>query len=573
MPAVAARPRWLRIALGAGCLLLAVAAGVVFARFTAATAPLVQEPPRFTQLTFRRGYSSEARFAPDGQSVVYSAIWDSEPMRVYPVRIDAPRGDAAALAEGALKAVSAAGNIALASQPQLMDLFTLRGTLAQVPLSGGAPRELLERVDAADYAPDGRLAVVRASGGRTRLEYPAGTVVYETTGWLSAPRFSPSGDRIAFLEHPLFDDDRGWPAVVDIRTRDKRNLTPEQGTLSGLAWAPGGGDVCFASEATIRCVSSTAPSRPRLVLRSGPRMILHDVAPDGRMLVSAYMVRGRTQVAGASGRETDLSYQDVSFPVGVTADGQRLLFGSINYGVYVRGTDGKPAVRLADGIPMGFSPDGKFVLTMIPEKPTSVAIVPTGAGEMEKLPRGPLESHTAASWMPDGRRIVLSGSEPGHGSRLYLQERSGGDPRPISAEGVRLKLYQPDVVSSDGRFVIAIGPSEQPALYPTAGGDPVPVPGLGEDLVPIGWTDSPTVIFARQRALGRLSSVYKVDVRTGRRELWKALGPDDPTGAPVVTAVQVSAGGRYYAYLQSQFASDLFLVRGALDVPGREVAR
>ncbi len=50
-------------------------------------------------------------------------------------------------------------------------LFT--GTLARMPLGGGAPREVLEDVREADWSPDGEgLAIIREVDGKERLEYP-----------------------------------------------------------------------------------------------------------------------------------------------------------------------------------------------------------------------------------------------------------------------------------------------------------------------------------------------------------------------------------------------------------------
>jgi hypothetical protein len=118
------------------------------------------------------------------------------------------------------------------------------------------------------------------------------------------------------------------------------------------------------------------------------------------------------------------------------------------------------------------------------------------------------------------------------------------------------------MVSPDGRLVMALGPDRQPALYPIAGGDPQPIRALGSDLTPIGWSDTARIIFARSRVLGRSSSVFKVDLATGSRQPWKALGPGDPSGAPLVMNVQVSPDGERYAYMTSPMLSDLFLISG-----------
>ena len=96
-------------------------------------------------------------------------------------------------------------------------MFTSLGTLAQVPLTGGSPRQIAENVLGADWAPDGKtLAIVRDMGGTQRLEFPVGHMLYETDGWISHPRISPKGDHIAFLDHTTLDDDRGVVSVVDL---------------------------------------------------------------------------------------------------------------------------------------------------------------------------------------------------------------------------------------------------------------------------------------------------------------------------------------------------------------------
>jgi hypothetical protein len=550
---------WRRLAAAAALLIAGVGVGFVAAAIRKPPEGSV-ELPRFTQLTFRRGDIRSARFAPDGQSILYSALWDGEPHRIYPVRVERPRAVAAPLADAALLAVSRTGDLAISIHPRRDNLFLERGTLAQIPLTGGAPRELLEDVIQADFAPDGNIAVVRSDRGRARLEFPIGTVLYEAAGWLSSPRVSADGKRVAFHEHPIHDDDRGWPAVVEVASKVKRNLLPEQDSLSGLAWAPNGQEVCFASGGTIQC-AGMEKSEARVVVRSAQRLILHDIASDGRMLAQTFTPGGALVTGEVGGREVDLSWQDSAFPIDF--DGSRVLFESYDYGINLRGVDGGTPIRLADGIPAGISPDGRSVLALTPGVPTTIAIVPTGAGATRTLPRGPLQAHTWAAWMPDGRHVVTSASEPGHGTRLYLQDTGGGGPRAFSGEGVRLMTYLPRVVSPDGRFVIAVGPDQQPALYPIAGGDPQPIAALGNDLMPIGWGEKSDVIFARGRALGRLIPVFKVDLTTGRRQPVAEVGPTDPKGAPMVLLVQISRDGRRYAYNTVQKLGTVFLIEGA----------
>ena len=561
LPATPRRP-WRVLALSVALLLAGLAMGFLAAM--RAPGAVSAELPRFTRLTFRRGEIRGARFAPDGQSIFYSAVWDSQPLRVYPVRLERPRADAAPIADADLLAVSRTGDLAVATHPRRESLFIERGTLARISSSGGGPRELLEDVVAADIAADGRIAVVRSDRGRTRLEFPIGTTLYETSGWLSSPRISPDGTRVAFHDHPLHDDDRGWPAVVEVATRVKRDLTAQQqDSLLGLAWVQNGQEVCFgSSNDAIQCAGVEKPV-VRVVVRGTRPFVLFDIADDGRMLAATFDATG-AQVAGEfGGREVDASWQDAAFPIDFSADGTQLLFESLDYGVHLLPLGGGPPVRLAEGIPAGISPDGRSVLALAPGVPTTIAIVPTGPGATRTLPRGPLEAHTSAAWMPDGRRVVIAASEHGHGSRLYLQDIAGGEPRAFSGEGVRLMTFTPRVVSPDGRVVIALGPDQQPALYPVDGGQPRPIAGLGNDLVPIGWGESSDVVYARHRTLGRLVPLFKVDLTSGRRQPVGQLGLADPKGAPLVLLTQVSRDGRHYAYYSSQALWTLFLVEGA----------
>jgi hypothetical protein len=122
--------------------------------------------------------------------------------------------------------------------------------------------------------------------------------------------------------------------------------------------------------------------------------------------------------------------------------------------------------------------------------------------------------------------------------------------------------YLPRVVSPDGQFVIAVGPDQQPALYPIGGGTPKPIAALGNDLMPIGWGESAEVIFARGRSLARLTPVFKIDLATGRRQPVGEIGPADPNGAPLVLLVQVSRDGRRYAYYMSQPLATAILIEG-----------
>jgi serine/threonine protein kinase len=225
------------IALIAGlCALVALAAGVFAGKLLFSSTP--PPPPLYRQLTFRRGSIRSARFAPDGQTILYSAAWQGGPLDVFTARPEAPEARSMGLSHTQLVSVSSASEMAVLLNSKALGTWVSMGTLARAPLVGGAPRELLEQVQWADWSPDGNsLAVVRDFGGRNRLEFPIGKPLYETGGWVGHPRVSPKGDLIAFIDHPVQGDDRGTIAVVDL-SGHKKNLSEEWYTVQGLAWLP-----------------------------------------------------------------------------------------------------------------------------------------------------------------------------------------------------------------------------------------------------------------------------------------------------------------------------------------------
>jgi hypothetical protein len=176
-------------ALGAG---VALAAGVLLGRMTA-------KPPasfRYDQITFRQGAVYSGRFSPDGETVVYSAEWEGDPLEVFTARYGAPESRSLGLPPADVLAMSSSGELAVLLNARFTNGYQRTGTLARVPLAGGVPREVLEHVQDADWPPGGSdPAVVRDVDGRYRLEYPIGKVLYETSSWLGSVRFSRDGRR------------------------------------------------------------------------------------------------------------------------------------------------------------------------------------------------------------------------------------------------------------------------------------------------------------------------------------------------------------------------------------------
>jgi Tol biopolymer transport system component len=525
-------------------------------------------PPRFHQLTFRRGVIWGARFGSDGKTILYTAAWDSPAAEIYVSLAETPESRPFGLPRADLLAVASSGDLAVSLGSDADGPFTRAGTLARVGATGGAPRELLERVHFADWAPDGKeIAVVRPVAGKTRLELPPGKVLYETTGWIGDPRVDPKGDRVAFIDHPVFNDDGGSVVIVE-RSGGKTAISPQYATAQGLAWSPDGSEVWFSAAEVggNRALLGATPSgRNRTLLRIPGTITLRDVARDGRVLLSHDANQtGLLALAAGEAKEKDLTWLDWSLVADISNDGRRVLFsesgegGGPGYSVYLRNLDGAPAVRLGEGNGQAISPDGKSVLAILhPTTDQQLVIYPTGAGESRRLPTEGLRVRSAR-WMPDGRRIVFTAAEPGRGPRIFVGDVAGGKPRVITPE-----RYGGVASSPDGRRILARGPDQRFYLCAVEGGEPVPLPGITLPDVALGWAADGKNIYVRRGSTSQLPSrIVLVDPETGREEKWRDLLPADAVGVSGLFGLRVAPDGKSYAYSYSRTLSTLYLVEG-----------
>lgn len=543
---------------------LAVAAGLVWWL----AQPSSGADPTFRQLTYRQGRVLTGRFAPDGRTIVYTAEWSGQPRELFVSAFDSVESRALGVSDASVLSISRNGELAVLLRPRFLRGYVESGTLARVPLGGGVPRELLVDVQEADWSRDSsNLAVVRTVNGATVLEYPIGKTLYSTGGWVSHVRISPDGNRVAFVDHATPADDSGSIAVVTLDGA-KQTLSEGWASAQGLAWTPSGEEVWFTASRsgnTRALYATNLSGRTRLVHAGTGRLRIHDISTEGRVLLTSESTRVGVMARGRHDQqEHELSWLDWSIARDVSDDGSLLLInesgegGGPHYSVYVRRFDGAPAVRLTDGSGMAISPDGRSVLATRPAAagpPSGLLIVPVGAGEIRPLPRGTNRYQQWGTWFPDGRRVLFAGNEPGRGSRLYVQALDGGKPTPITPEGVYLGSSHP--LSPDARLVAAIGPDDVPALFPVDGGQARPVPGAVAGEVPVHWaSDGALYLWHRGQAPAQ---IFKVDVTSGRRMLWTALMPADPTGVHEILRIAMSSDGSAYAYSYTRELSSLHL--------------
>jgi serine/threonine protein kinase len=523
-------------------------------------------PPSYFQLTFRRGTVWSARFTPDEDTIVYSATFDGNPIDVFSTRKGSPESRSLALSGSSVLSVSSSGEMAILRPRKYLGHFTNRGTLLRLPLTGSAPRPLLNDVQEADWSPDGaNLAIVRHSGERDRLEYPINNALYESEGWISDIRIAPGGDMVAFLNHPAEGDNRGQVAVVG-PLGTKTNISGEWSTVGGLAWSPKGDEIWFtakkAGEASA-LYAVTPSGKERVVLRVPADLRLNDISRNGRVLFSRSYER--TDFFGLPPGETkerNLSWLDRGGIRDLSSDGKSFIFtywgegGGSNYTTYLRRTDGSPAVPLGEGAAFAISPDGNYVLAIL-SAPPQLVLLPTDVGESIRLDTYGIEQYgLGASWLPDGERVLFIGREKGQGMRCYVQSIRGGPPRAVTPEG-RIGTS----ISPDGSSLIVKDDKQNSFIYPINGGMARPLYGLGGDERVIRWTDNARMIYIYNPE-DNPTKIYRFDIQTGEKRFWREVVPSDRTGMLGPIRIFITPDGKSYVYAVGRYISDLYVVDG-----------
>jgi len=572
----------LRLSRAALAVLALAVAGLAALAFLAgeraqATRQRAAPPPRRTTLTFRQGFVTAARFAPDEQTIVYSACWDGKPCEVFTTRVGSTDSRPLGIGGAALLAVSSTGELAVSLDcnppgPPCM------GVLARVPLAGGGPREILFGVTSADWSPDGKnLAVTRPSG----LEYPIGKVLLEPgpRGYLGFARVSPDGNHVAFLDFPRRESDRAILTVVD-RTGKRKVLTNEGAKPGPILWSPTGEEVFFTRwegreiwGASLSGRSRRAPWIPALddVSRAGLFLDAGARSENYRGVILAHVPDERG--------ERNLSWLGRSVVADLSSDGRQLLLYEEAAGAggaaeevfttFLRDTEGADAVRLGEGRALALSPDGQWALVARSSPESHLVLLPTGAGEPQRLEGGGL-MYRRARFFPDGKRILFN-ADPRIGDvRSYVQDVGGGPPKQLDVPGTLVLL-----VSPDGRTFAGLDANPVEGglkLVPVSGDGPVreikwALSGSSGSYPLVQWSSDGKAVYAFNED-GPSLILLRVDLSTGRQERWKELSPRDPTGfvrygtRPVGSGFSMTPDGQFYAYSYYSDSSRLTLVDG-----------
>lgn len=543
--------RWL--ILGALILLLiGLAAGAYSTRRYLRSAPLT-----FQRLTFRRGDVTAARFGP-GETVVYSAAWDGTPSALFSTQPGNREARPLGLPTGKILSISPTGEMAILLGGDDV------GTLASATFGGGAPREMLENVSGADWSPSGdSLAVVRTIAGKHRLEYPIGTVLYENDVRPPiAPRVSGDGKLVAFFD---YDPEVGdYSLCVVGPNQPRRVLSRGWRAIGSLHWSPRGDEIWFSAgqPGSDPALFAVALSGQQRFLTQAPGWIMmQDVAADGRVLLSVVNSRlGIRYVDFEHSTERDLAWLDASFLYELSGDAKNALFVELSNGegrnaaIYLRKTDGSPAVRLGYGNRPSLSPDGKWIVCIRHEPTRSrLVLLPTGPGESRFLKVDGVRFESLG-WFPDSKRVLFTGNEPGRPVRTWTYDLETDKSTPLTPESARGAQ-----VSPDGHWFV-FADSHGTSLAPVEGGPHRTLTQLQKGEAVLRWSADGRELFLRKPE-GDAIKISRLDVTTGRKEPWQTLKVPEP-GAEFIGAFALSADGKACAFSFQHDLANLYLVNG-----------
>ena len=563
--------------------------GWMWAKRTAEVPP----EPQFHRLTFRRGEVRSARFTPDGETIVYSAAWDGNTPETFIASRRATEARPLGIPNTEVLAVSKSAELAILLR---RDRITNLGTLARVPLAGGMPREIADNVLQADWSPDGaNLAIIRQVNGKTRVEYPIGTVRYETDHFVRDVRIAPDGKRLAILEPLKGEVD---VAIIDADKNPESIAHGWARGATGLAWSPDGTEIWVSGAPTAAPPAlwavNVAQSTIRLVSRLPGSIRMFDLSARGEALIasgtwratlvwsvaespSLPVAEGTTSTTATTGEallgdsttrrlgdsERDVSWLDWSILSDLSPDGKTILFsetregGGTNAAVYLRRADAPAPVRLGEGSADALSPDGKWALC---HQKAKLVLMPTGTGEARELKiDGQFE--TGAAWMPDSRRAIVAGVIGDSGYRLFVVDTLDETATPVSPPNIWSAGSRAFAVSPDGRLVAGMTPNQTIMIYPIDGTAGAAVNGVEKGEIPIQWSSDGASLFV-YNPTALPARVFRVTLADGTRTLFKEFIPSDPAGVYKIAPVLVTPNGNAYAYDAMRALSDLYVAEG-----------
>jgi DNA-binding winged helix-turn-helix (wHTH) protein/Tol biopolymer transport system component len=520
------------------------------------TAPL----PTFHQITFGRTTIAGARFGPDGQNVIYDGQTVPGDRELYLANTVSPESRPLGFPRAMLASVSRSGELAL--------LFSggprSERSLVRVPMNGGAPLSIDLGIWSADWAPDSsRMAVLRYGPHPESIEYPRNKTLYESTGWLSDVRVSPSGNEVAFMEHLVMGDDAGSVVAIDGKGA-RRTLSAGWASAQGLAWSPSGREIWFTAArtgVTRALYAASLSGKVRLVAAFPGILTLHDISASGRVLISREQLRAMmTALVDGSPKEKDLSWFDYTTAEAISADGRVVLFdetgegGGIHHTVYIRRANAPSAIRVGEGYGMAVSPDGNWAILKSDRDQTTLNLVPLTPGQPRSISGHNLR-YDFVRFFPGGDRLLVGGSLAGARPRFFVQALDGSAPRPLGTSA----YFMRPAISQDGKQIAGVDGERRLLVLSAAGGEPKVI-ATGFAPTVLRWSHSGKALLAQGDSVPAM--LYSVDVETGKSKPWKEIAPLDLANVSRIWPAFLSQDEHTIVYSYPRILSELFVVDG-----------
>jgi eukaryotic-like serine/threonine-protein kinase len=518
-------------------------------------------PPQFHQLTFRTGTIGPARFIPGSQKVIYTARWQSGNHQTSVVDEDGSNSRVIDFATGVLASVSKGGSVALidrdSSRPG-------EKRISRISLTGSNSGVLAEGAEAADWSPDEReLATVQEHGTESLIEFPLGHIVYSSPGWINCLRVSPRGDRVAFLDHPVRDDDAGYVRVVD-RKGVTRVLTEQWDSAEGLAWSPSADEVWFTASKdgmsrVLYAVSTNGKLRQVSNAPSSLRIL--DISSKGHVLLAVDDLRMTLSGALAGeAAESDLSKLDGSHVDDISQDGKRVLFteggetAGRHYTAYIRDKQSHSTLPIGPGRGLALSADGSAALTIDPQDRHALTLTRIASDQRQKISGSGFE-YQWAKFLPGSHAVIVGGAYPGEPLGVYTQKIDGGKPAPLAGapymDYVQVSPDESKIAGFTSKEILVFELATKTIRHFTP----------GSMAIPVGWSidNNDLYVATLQNSQYR---ILKTDVRTGKFELWKAIRPSETAGFAGLAGVVAAPDAGAYAYSTHVNLSRLYVVDG-----------
>jgi hypothetical protein len=377
---------------------------------------------------------------------------------------------------------------------------------------------------------------------------------------------SPSGDALAFFDHPFRGDDGGRLQIVDLKGKPVAQ-SQMWASANGVAWAPSGKEVLLtASRAGAgRSLYSMSRSGAIRVLAKVPgALTLHDVSPAGRILISRDNANlAMAGMIGGEHHERDLSWFDWSRAVAISRDGTTLLFDESGegagprYSTFIRRLDTGETIKFGEGRAMALSDDGKLVATMPTDDNRSIRVAPVAPGTSKVFGDGKFR-YQAVRFFPDSRRLLVTGSEDDSGNRLYIQDLVDGKRTLVETDMYPATIMlSPDATrmlgkNRDGELAVQALSERQSRALP-----------VGNKAWTVGWAEDPDTVFVRSVA-GLPAVISRFELSTGRLQPWNKVAPTNTEGVSNIASLVMSAAGDSYAYSYHRTLSELYIVDGWL---------